>query len=123
MKWIAPNEYDVMEDSSSFGNYINNSWETSAMSLDNGATWESGTSEVDKGALFKTGAAETVRNNIYDIAGNLFEWTNESSSEQRVIRGGHFNYTSTYYSAAYRLVTNKSGTSNTRGFRVVLYLN
>ena len=44
----------------------------------------------DTGILLTTGAAETrnVAKNIYDVAGNVFEWTTESdSSSDRVYRG------------------------------------
>ena len=46
--------------------------------------------EKDKSILLTTGAAETrnVAKNIYDVAGNVYEWTTESySSGLRVGRG------------------------------------
>lgn len=43
--------------------------------------------------LFTTGATEETRvNNIYDMAGNLWEWTMEGySNDAHAVRGGHFN--------------------------------
>ena len=42
-------------------------------------------------------------NNIYDLAGNVFEWTMESKdTDNRVFRGGYYNDTGAYYPASSR---------------------
>ena len=50
---------------------------------------------AEKGVLLTTGATETANlQNIYDIAGNLYEWTLEFCKKDRpsVNRGGSYTY-------------------------------
>jgi uncharacterized repeat protein (TIGR02543 family) len=122
MKWLESSGYNVKTDSSAFGNYYNTSWETSAMSSDNEATWSAGRKAARTDALFKTGSAATVSNNIYDMAGNVWEWTNEIYSTNRVARGGYFYSVSGGSPAASRNNTSTTYTRNAFGFRVVLYI-
>ena len=78
-----------------------------------------------------TGSSESTKTkNIYDLAGNMFEWTtetgtlNDTSNPHAVCRGGGFNYDGTFSPVVYRgggvLAT---GTSVDIGFRPVLYIN
>ena len=62
--------------------------------------------------------------NIYDLAGNVSEWTMESSnSSRRVLRGGHYNDSGSYLPASYRYDGYGPSTSYPIiGFRVTLYL-
>jgi formylglycine-generating enzyme required for sulfatase activity len=128
MKWLENSEpeYDVRTNSSSFGNYRNTSFTSSAMDDTSpyGNSWAAGTTTTDtaKYALFKTGSAETISNNIYDLAGNLTEWTNEIYSAGRVTRGGSFTYRSSNSPAADRYYYNTTSTDYEFGFRVSLYL-
>ncbi len=48
--------------------------------------------KFENGYIIPTGGSENTKaNNIYDLAGNLFEWTQEAYDEEyRVIRGGCF---------------------------------
>ena len=63
-------------------------------------------------------------NNIYDMAGNVWEWTTENctndGSSYLVIRGGYFNDSGSVYPAAYRLSSFVNALDNI-AFRVVLY--
>ena len=84
------------------------------------------TKEQYKDILLTTGASErNSAKNIYDIAGNCYEWTTESySSGSRVSRGGSFNNSGSRSPASNR--SNSvlpSGSSNGLGFRPVLYVN
>ena len=61
--------------------------------------------------------------NIYDLAGNVFEWTMESSyTYGRVIRGGSYNYSGSDDPASYRSDGYPSKSSPRVGFRITLYL-
>ena len=100
MNWLissgAKTSDEVNKDSSSWGNYYNTS-----VKADDGATElkASGTR-----AKLNTGKTTfTMANNIYDLAGNVWEWTQEANNPNfRVDRGGvYFNYGS-YFPASDR---------------------
>ncbi len=87
------------------------------------------------GDLLTTGASkQTEKYHIYDVAGNLMEWTdevslykegngNETNAQNRVMRGGGARFLSTDRPTCYRHNTNKiTTTSISVGFRVVLYI-
>ena len=63
-------------------------------------------------------------NNIYDLAGNVYEWTMESCSTiYHVIRGGYYDVTgSNYPSSSCNIFLNPSSSTNGIGFRLTLYL-
>ena len=127
---------DLKTDSTSWGNYSNNLWNitnenskyailnTSNYTLD----WTSGAYGVkgsSKEILLSTGASETFsKQGIYDLAGNVWEWTLEytaSSSFPCATRGGVYDYNGSNYPAAYR---NDNGTAYCNiyiGFRLSLY--
>ena len=62
---------------------------------------------------------------IYDLAGNIFEWTMESSrTDYRVCRGGFYVNSGSNGPASYRGNNSPSVDNNVNiGFRVTLYLN
>lgn len=64
---------DIKADSTSWGNYSNDSFSDGARGNYTGA-WE-----------------EAKANNIYDLAGNNWEWTQERSGSNYVMRGGGYN--------------------------------
>ena len=65
---------DIMIDSSSWGNYTNSSF-TNGIRYWTAGMWE-----------------ETKANNIYDLAGNYWEWTQERYwNDNYVMRGGGYN--------------------------------
>ena len=69
-------------DSSSWGNY-----QGVSVKADDGIT------KINKQTLNTGETTFTMANNIYDLAGNLSEWTQEASrNSSRVLRGGHFCY-------------------------------
>ncbi|MCI9001190.1 MAG: SUMF1/EgtB/PvdO family nonheme iron enzyme, partial [Clostridia bacterium] len=82
-----------------------------------------------------TGASrQTEKYHIYDVAGNLWEWTDEASLykagsasetnvQYRVLRGGGYMDSSATYPVCYRYGPNVvSHTGLDVGFRVVLYI-
>ena len=97
MNWLissgAKTSDEVNNDSSSWGNYY-----ASSVKADDGKT------ELKASGTFgqlNTGKTTfTMANNIYDLAGNVMEWTQEArEADFRVNRGSDYTYTS---SASYR---------------------
>ena len=80
------------------------------------------------GDLLTTGASDTTQKyHIFDIAGNLWEWTEEdshyaTSGQYRVCRGGSYRDTSSDFPACYRTYDAVSSTPLDLGFRAVLYI-
>ena len=133
---------DVLE-STSYGNYTNHVIKTS--DLNNGAKLalyrttlgsytnvgynSDGVSTTTKSSSQKyaltTGALKASKiNNIYDMAGNMYEWTMEAlNTSYRVRRGGSFELKG---DSAGRPIAFRSGTGLTArietGFRVALYV-
>ena len=60
-------------------------------------------------------------NNIYDLAGNVREWTMESFNNNRITRGGHFGYTGLYKPVSDRSNTSPDVVDSSFGFRIALY--
>lgn len=81
----------VGSNSTTFGNYNNATFSYIAQNAEQPVETE--TKEKDKNVLIPTGSAEyTKTNNIYDMAGNVYEWTTETcSTSYRVSRGGNYN--------------------------------
>ncbi len=62
-------------------------------------------------------------NNIYDLAGNLSEWTMENyNGSYRVNRGGYYSSSGSSYPASYRQTTAPNQAVNTIGVRQALYI-
>jgi len=60
---------------------------------------------------------------VFDLGGNLFEWTTEVYlNSQRVGRGRHFNSSGAEYPAISRGATHASGIENYRTARAALYV-
>ena len=63
----------------------------------------------------------TKVNNIYDLAGNVYDWTMEAySSGSRVMRGGYYNLNS--HTARYRSYNYRTGSCSNCGCRSALYI-
>ena len=107
LRFIADDKHNV-NDSTSWGNYTNNSDRTS----------------VSPNTPAKTGAHENWKaKNIYDLAGNAYEWTMEATSSlYRVIRGGHCGDTGSNVPASFRNVFSPSYCDSVNGFRLALYV-
>jgi len=65
-------------------------------------------------------------NNIYDMAGNIWEWTTENGQKGEynllITRGGYYGFSASDYPTAYRAITSET-VQDYIGFRVVLYKN
>ena len=115
MRWIQNTGISVT-DCTSWGNYYNATFKYEYPTA--------GTKAINTSTLLYTGAA--IRNrvkNIYDLAGNIAQWTNEKySSNGFVIRGGGYFDAGSSYPAAFRNYNNASFTYDDLGFRVSLYI-
>jgi type II secretory pathway pseudopilin PulG len=106
MKWIQNSDKSVT-DSRAWGNYSDS---ISPANLGNGT-------------LPTTGYNNNWQaKNIYDLAGNVWEWTNEIYSSYRVIRGGYYYVSGSTYPASYRYGDILSNSYANVGFRVALYI-
>ena len=100
--WEATLQWLKQSGSRSWGNYYDAAVTgITEYSEDKGATWTKVSSTTKEPStrrlwLLKTGHTDyTSRKNIYDLAGNLWEWTNakyNSSSSSYVRRGGSYCY-------------------------------
>ena len=103
--WIKSD--DELKDSRTYGNY-NNSLAP--------ANENSGTKRT-------AGFSENWKTkNIYDLAGNVWEWTSETSSSDFVYRGGGYHLDGSADPVSGRGSYRASGTADSIGFRPRLYI-
>ena len=159
--WLSKdNKYNVT-DSSSWGNYVdadsgenvNGLYSIHSTDYDNGWKWTVNQGHYKRGpvnfkarsqsgqqTLYELATGISERNkakNIYDFAGNMWEWTTEKGSHSTtetkteptsgticaVLRGGGFDYYGNVDPAARRNGYNAVGTNEVDiGFRPVIYL-
>lgn len=123
--------------STSWGNFNNNLWtitrKTAQYSENHGETWiliddeEDDKKEKTKSSnvLLTTGADNSfAAKNIFDVAGNVYEWTNEAWSGTRVYHGGMYFYNGigSISQSSDRAYNNVFVVLRTTGFRPVLYI-
>ena len=108
----------IADDSTSWGNYYNATFEY-VNSSGSTATKNEGSS-----TRIPTGSAEyTKANNIYDLVGNVRDWTMEASSTySRVYRGGSYSSYGYYSPAGYRNYYYPTSSSTNYGCRSALYI-
>ena len=89
---------EITDDSTSWGNYYNATFEYI------NSSGNTATKNKDSYTRIPTGSAEyTKANNIYDLSGNVWDWTMEVfGTYSRVLRGGIYGDTGTNYPADYR---------------------
>ena len=114
MNWLvetgARSSYEEYGDSSTWGNYRN----------------AVGNATIGAGDVTTTGNSEYWKaNNIYDLAGNCEEMTQESTTAKMVTRSGSvYGYCSTYYPAGMRRADmDKNDVGRDLSFRVQLFIN
>ena len=114
MNWLvetgARSSYEEYGDSSTWGNYRN----------------AVGNAAIGAGDVTTTGNSEYWKaNNIYDLAGNCEEMTQESTTAKMVTRSGCvYGYCSTYYPAGMRRADgDKNSVYRALSFRVQLFIN
>ena len=157
VNWMEADVSGIGNDSTGYGNYANNSikflnslyavhqysndW-INALTYKKGSSTSSNRTELATGVTISTDC--TTKNNvknIYDMAGNIWEWTTEvgnhnstqmlleenqiQSAKYAVLRGGSFDYSGKNGPIAVRngnhLISNDYCVNF--GFRVVLYIN
>ena len=137
LAFIGDENYN--KNSTTKGNYYNNPWTinretakyTSNPEID--TKWTSISSEENKtktktakeSILLTTGASEDFKTkNIYDLAGNVYEWTNEAFvTAYRVGRGGFYFFSGANYPVSSRYTYRILGYSDVIvGFRPTLYI-
>ena len=128
MQWLEKANINVASDSRSWGNYKDAAVTgITEYSGDYGESWTK-VSSTTKGTstmwLLKTGHTDYTKiKNIYDLAGNLWEWTNAkySSFSDYITRGGSYGSNGRGYPAAYRNHISDTGNKHL-GFRVGLFV-
>lgn len=102
LTWLEASGYNVETDSSTWGNYSNNPKSNNVVETSGKSnTW--------------------VANNIYDLAGNVSEWTTEKNGSNYIYRGGSYYNEGNITPAGIREVGNEYKASNTIGFRTIIY--
>ena len=127
MKWLidtGEKTYsEVAKDSTSWGNYYNNSF-----TYYTDTSKSTATKAKSNGTIIPSGAYEGANaNNVFDLAGNVLDWTLESNvvgiRNVRYNRGGHYGNDGSKYTAAYRHGVNvPSYSGNTIGLRAALFI-
>ena len=121
---------NLLSDSTSIGNYNNNLWnitnENAKYSTDYGISFTTGkyTKTSEESILLTTGADRSFSlMNIYDIAGNLWEWTLEfyNTSNDCVLRGGSYSSDVSTTPANSRNNDDSNGLYVSLGFRIGLW--
>ena len=101
----AVSSIEIVGDSKNWGNYSDDSF--------------SGTTDLINTGLM----TQTEKNHIFDLAGNVDEWTTEAeSSDVRVGRGGRCNDTGSDSPCSVRFFSSPDITYSFFGFRLALYL-
>lgn len=127
VNWIAEEDY---RNSNEYGNYVDSNFNfTGYYSIDYGANYSYGENirkEVYN-MILSTGSTERNKNkNIYDLAGNVLEFTDMykyKNEKDRIItsyntRGGFYDERE----ASIREIDSVSNANSRQGFRVVLYM-
>ena len=133
---------DINSNSTSWGNYENAKIEnitSGKYAIKYANTWELGTwtqisgtytkpnTSPDYDTLLSTGISDyTKEMNIYDFAGNEWEWTLEKTSDSIypcANRGGGCYVTGSNYPASYRILSYTTYSDGYLGFRPTLYAN
>ena len=137
MKFIAGGDDRIITSLSSWGNYNNGNVK---YTIGNGRYAEINPDNGEMTSKFTTSdgqyhyginttamSEDVKKKNIYDAAGNLWEWTQEASypnnkSESYMLHGGSFKNSFSVNPACYRGYGAATGTHTTRGFRPALYI-
>ena len=105
-------------------NWLSNS--DPAYSITDSSTWGnySNNTATGKGSKKNTGYSESWKaNNIYDFAGNCWEFTQEANgTDSRAVRGGHYSISGSSSPASIRSSNYPTGTVSFHGSRPALYL-
>ena len=121
----------LTENGVTMGNYNDNTWNitnsNAQYSVNNGDDFTSGAyNKTEAGNILLTTGADSSfsKMNIYDIAGNVWEWTLEKSSDDSkpcTIRGGAYYKEGSDDPASSRNIGAIDTSNNNTGFRVAIY--
>ncbi len=133
VQWLKDSGINILN-SKNYGNYLNNEIpnetfnEGASISEDNGVTYTIIDSTYSKTTsqshLYTTGATTEARvNNIYDMAGNLYEWVMEGyGANKHAVRGGRFSINGEDRSIASRGNNGPNASISFYSFRPALYI-
>ena len=129
MRFVADSTHST-SNSTNWGNYKNNAWNITRTTAkyEQTGSWTDITSNKEKTSsesfLLTTGASDSFKaKNIFDLAGNVYEWTMEANfSTSRVYRGGHYGNNGSDRPASDRGSNNLTYSLYCLGFRSALYL-
>lgn len=119
---------DINSNSTSWGNYSNVERTISSDKAKKGSSWTSITGTKPASSVLLTAGAsdDTKKMNIYDFAGNEWEWTLEKTSDSSrpcARRGGDYLNTGSSYPASYRNYDYTTRSNYSIGFHPTLYVN
>ena len=118
---------DINSDSSTWGNYNNVTRRISSDNAKQGSNWIAITgTKPTSNILLTTGASEeTNKMNIYDLAGNEWEWILEHATSSSIspcaCRGGSCSYSGSSYPVSYRSHGGTTNVGNSIGFRSTFF--
>ena len=129
----ATTQDNLKIDSTTIGNYNNNLWNITNVnakySENNGQsfiTCPNPYNKISSSSIILTTGADTSFSlmNIYDLAGNVWEWTIEKTSDDKnpcAGRGGNYNDYGSNLPVSYRYSDSTSSSGSYAGFRLSLY--
>ncbi len=111
---------DVATDSKDWGNYYNVSLKYDS----DGDGSEEATKQESRSTRIPAGSSEqTKANNIYDLCGNVYDWTIEAcGTVNRVLRGGYYGNSSAVGPASYRNDFGPYNSGSFYGCRAALFI-
>ena len=109
---------EITDDSTSWGNYYNATFEYI------NSSGNTATKNKDSSTRIPTGSAEyTKANNIYDLSGNVWDWTMEAYyTDVRFLRGGYYSESGADYPADRHGHSGPTSSYYNAGCRSALYI-
>ncbi len=120
LKFIDPSYMGFAKDSTKQGWYKDNCNNTVEGNIETNPNHITG---IDLIYADKPNIIANKQKNIYDMAGNVYEWTMETyDTNYRASRGGNSGDAGLEFPASFRYYSNPNNTYSGLGFRITLYL-